>query len=138
MKASGPRLSDKGHVLFFPADQVLPHRRFWHPVFYEMEAKAGEREENLGEGKRTAGGKVRGVNQSCETIISLALLPSPSRIKALTVFPLCTKEKKNNSSTSGRLQRDSRRNREREKEKRWITLNSGLGINAHLLDDTSP
>lgn len=125
MKASGPRLSDKGHVLCFPANQVLPHRRFWNPVFYEMEAKAGEREENLGEGKRTAGGKVRGVNQSCETIISLALLPSPSRIKALTVFPLCAKEKKKLQHLRAAAARFEEKQRKRKREKmdyfkQWI------------------
>lgn len=94
--------------------------------------------ENLGQGKPTAGGEVREVNQSCETIGSLASpLASLRSIKARTVSPSCETEKKK-SSTLGRLQRDSRRNREREIEKnRWITLRSGLGINAHLLHDKS-
>lgn len=74
-------------------------------------------DENLGQGKPTAGGKVRGVNQSCETIISLASSPFLCCIKVLTVFPLCETEKKKNPAPRGGCS-EIRGETEKEKKKK--------------------
>lgn len=118
MKASGPRLSDKGHALCFPADKALPYRQhLWRPVFGKMEAKADERGGgNLGQGEPIAG-EGRGVNQLSETIISIVLLPSLCRIKAQTVSPLCTKEGDKNHAPQGDCS-EIRGQTEKEKKKK--------------------
>lgn len=67
-------------------------------------------DENLGQEKLIAGEKVMGGNHSRETIVSLALpLASANRL------PVVRDGEEKKTSTSGRLKRDSKRNREREK-----------------------